>query len=79
MRPRRWILADHVADPTAYGVVELVNGDRASSLVEKPDRPNSRCAVPGLYFDGNDVLEMASRVTPSGRGELEITDLNATT
>lgn len=70
------IFAYQVADPTAYGVVEFDSEGRASSLVEKPDLPGSRFAVPGLYFYSNDVLEMASRLTPSPRGELEITDLN---
>ncbi|MDN4162487.1 glucose-1-phosphate thymidylyltransferase RfbA [Nocardioides abyssi] len=65
-----------VSDPTAYGVVEFDETGRAISLEEKPERPRSRYAVPGLYFYGDDVLDHARELRPSARGELEITDLN---
>ena len=65
-----------VRDPQRYGVVELGPNGRALSLEEKPQRPRSHYAVPGLYFYGPDVSEVAARLRPSARGELEITDLN---
>ncbi|WP_370249904.1 glucose-1-phosphate thymidylyltransferase RfbA [Nocardioides sp.] len=65
-----------VADPTAYGVVEFDAEGRAISLEEKPARPRSRYAVPGLYFYGPDVSALARTLRPSARGEYEITDLN---
>jgi glucose-1-phosphate thymidylyltransferase len=70
------IFAYRVADPTAYGVVTFDGDGRATSLEEKPERPRSRFAVPGLYFYGDDVVELARTLRPSPRGELEITDLN---
>jgi glucose-1-phosphate thymidylyltransferase len=70
------IFAYRVSDPSAYGVVEFDDQGRAVSLEEKPKSPRSEYAVPGLYFYDNEVVDIAASLTPSDRGEYEITDVN---
>lgn len=72
------IFAYWVAAPSAYGVVEFDASGMVVSLEEKPNRPKSNYAVPGLYFYDNDVVAIARDLTPSARGEYEITDINRT-
>jgi glucose-1-phosphate thymidylyltransferase len=70
------IFAYRVSDPSRYGVVEFDDHHRAVSLEEKPKRPRSEYAVPGLYFYDNHVVDIAAGLAPSERGEYEITDVN---
>jgi len=70
------IYAYHVHDPERYGVAEFDKDGKVISIEEKPEKPKSNYAVPGIYFYDNSVVEIAKNIPPSHRGELEITDVN---